>query len=57
VHETQFLIVDTTKGSFTIVNHNEHNGYYGGFGLVAQPRGWKVGNFVLDIPDEVSTED
>lgn len=30
-HDTQFLHVDTSKGTFTIVNHNEHNGYYGGF--------------------------
>jgi hypothetical protein len=25
--------VQTTKGSFTICTHNEHNGYYGGFSL------------------------
>jgi hypothetical protein len=30
-HETQFLVVTTSKGVFTMVNHNEHNGYYGGF--------------------------
>lgn len=31
VEESEFLIVTTTKGQFTIVNYNEHNGYYGGF--------------------------
>lgn len=33
-HEIQFLEVITSKGQFTISNHNEHNGYYGGFYLV-----------------------
>lgn len=33
VNECQFLIIDTDKGSFTIANYNEHNGYYGGFDL------------------------
>jgi hypothetical protein len=32
-HETIFVEVGTDKGFVTIVNHNEHNGYYGGFGL------------------------
>ena len=31
VHETMFLEFETTNGVFTIVNHNSHNGYYGGF--------------------------
>lgn len=31
--ECAFLIVDTTKGSFTVANYNEHNGYYGGFAI------------------------
>lgn len=35
VHEQEFLHVKTSKGSFTVVNHNEHNGYYGGFALSA----------------------
>lgn len=30
-HEIQFLEVMTSKGCFTLVTHNEHNGYYGGF--------------------------
>jgi len=30
-HEVQFLEVLTNKGSFKMANHNEHNGYYGGF--------------------------
>ncbi len=36
VHEVQFLIVTTSKGAFTIETHNEHNGYYGGFWVVAR---------------------
>lgn len=32
-HEQQFLVVTTSAGRFTMVNHNEHNGYYGGFAL------------------------
>lgn len=32
-HQVQFLVVNTSKGSFTVANHNEHNGYYGGFGV------------------------
>lgn len=30
-HETQFVEVSTDIGSIALVNHNEHNGYYGGF--------------------------
>lgn len=33
VHEQVFVEVATDKGWITIANHNEHNGYYGGFGL------------------------
>jgi len=36
-HEIQFLDIKTDKGVFQISNHNEHNGYYGGFWIVAQP--------------------
>jgi hypothetical protein len=32
-HEIQFLLVTTSKGVFTVANHNVHNGYYGGFVL------------------------
>lgn len=35
-HEVAFLIVTTSLGAFTIETHNEHNGYYGGFWLVAR---------------------
>lgn len=31
VHDYQFLEVQTSIGPFTVANHNEHNGYYGGF--------------------------
>lgn len=40
VHETMFLDFETTNGVFTIVNHNSHNGYYGGFwveGEITEP--------------------
>lgn len=30
-HDTQFLEIQTEGGFVTLVNHNEHNGYYGGF--------------------------
>lgn len=33
IKESQFLIIDTSKGSFTVVNYNENNGYYRGFDL------------------------
>lgn len=34
-HEIQFLEITTNKGVFTMASHNEHNGYYGGFWIVA----------------------
>lgn len=36
VHEVQWLIIKTDLGPITFVNHNEHNGYYGGFDVVAE---------------------
>lgn len=36
IHEVQFLAVKTSKGEFVISNHNEHNGYYGGFEITAR---------------------
>lgn len=38
VHEQVFVEVATDKGFITIANHNEHNGYYGGFGLTITER-------------------
>ncbi len=32
-HDEVFLEVATDNSFISIVNHNEHNGYYGGFGL------------------------
>lgn len=32
-HEQVFVEVGGDRGFITIANHNEHNGYYGGFGL------------------------
>lgn len=40
VHETMFVDFETTNGVFTIVNHNLHNGWYGGFyieGEITEP--------------------
>lgn len=34
-HNVQFLEVNTSRGVFTMSNHNEHNGYYGGFSIRA----------------------
>ena len=39
-HEIVFIEFETTNGVFTIVNHNAHNGYYGGFyieGEITEP--------------------
>lgn len=36
-HEVQFLVITTSLGAFTIANHNEHNGGYGGFWMKAAP--------------------
>jgi hypothetical protein len=33
-HEIAFLVIKTSKGQFTMSNHNEHNGYYGGIDIV-----------------------
>lgn len=32
-HDIEFLCIHTTKGTITVANHNEHNGYYGGFNV------------------------
>ena len=32
-HDIQFLDIYTTLGVISIANHNEHNGYYGGFDI------------------------
>ena len=45
--ESQFLIIETSMGSFTVVNYNEHNGYYGGFDLEVRP---------LDLPPQEKDE-
>lgn len=42
--ECQFLLIDTSKGTFTVANYNEHNGYYGGFDISAafwEPPPWE----------------
>lgn len=35
-HNVQFLEIKTSRGVFTMANHNEHNGYYGGFYIKAR---------------------
>lgn len=35
--DCEFLEIETSKGTFTVANYNEHNGYYGGFWIVAEP--------------------
>ncbi|MBK8132446.1 MAG: hypothetical protein IPK48_06850 [Gammaproteobacteria bacterium] len=35
-HDVQFLEITTSKGSFVMSNHNEHNGYYRGFCIEAK---------------------
>lgn len=37
-HEVVFLEIMTEDGCITFANHNEHNGYYGGFGLTIEER-------------------
>jgi hypothetical protein len=37
-HEQQFLEISTDGGFVTFANHNEHNGYYGGFALTIGER-------------------
>ena len=37
-HEVVFVEVGTDQAFITISNHNEHNGYYGGFGLTITER-------------------
>ena len=34
--ESEFLKVKTSKGVFTMVNYNVHNGYYGGFWIISE---------------------
>jgi len=38
-HNVNFLVITTSKGCFTIEAHNEHNGYYGGFWIIAKKGG------------------
>ncbi|MGA1047347.1 MAG: DUF7448 domain-containing protein [Minisyncoccia bacterium] len=35
-HQIEFLDIKTNKGVFVIATHNEHNGYYGGFSIIAE---------------------
>ena len=39
VHEVQFLEIKTTDGDIVVANHNEHNGYYGGFSITCHGNG------------------
>ena len=35
-HDVEFLDIKTSVGVLTVSNHNEHNGYYGGFAVRAK---------------------
>lgn len=35
-HEQTFVKLETTMGTITMVTHNEHNGYYGGFNVTTK---------------------
>jgi len=48
-HEVAFLVVTTSLGAFTIETHNEHNGYYGGFWLVARKLQGDEGQEATDV--------
>lgn len=39
-HEEVFVHVLTDRGSITLVTHNEHNGYYGGFWIYLEEVGY-----------------
>jgi hypothetical protein len=39
IHETCFVEIGTEASFVTLVTHNEHNGYYGGFALTITDRG------------------
>ena len=51
--ELQFLVITTALGVFTIENHNEHNGYYGGFNVVIRFRKFEIAN-VYTVAGEFS---
>lgn len=53
VHEVEFLLITTSLGVFTIENHNEHNGYYGGFNVVIRFRKFEIAN-VYTVAGEFS---
>ena len=37
-HEVAFITIQSDKTSITLCTHNEHNGYYGGFGFTITER-------------------
>ncbi len=53
-HEQAFVVIQTTKASMTLVTHNEHNGYYGGFGLqmkIRTPEGDVMARHCIETRD------
>ena len=43
-HDVEFLRLVTNLGTITVSNHNEHNGYYGGFSIRWRQLGdWLIG--------------
>lgn len=51
-HDEHVLLINTSLGAFTVVNHNEHNGYYGGFSITAEPIGWGAGEYLIGLTEE-----
>lgn len=37
-HEINFVKINTSKGSIRLNYHNEHNGYYSGFGIIIEKK-------------------
>jgi hypothetical protein len=40
-HEQAFVKIQGDRSAITLVTHNEHNGYYGGFSLRVEEMAWK----------------
>lgn len=37
-HDIEFILIHTNNGDITVANHNEHNGYYGGFNITVKSK-------------------
>jgi len=59
-HEISFLDIRTDKGVLSVCAHNEHNGYYGGFGINVSLNGnglgyvdWSCNVFRVTVYDDI----